>query len=239
MIKPVIGISANILTLDNGAERAAVSTEYIKAVSQAGGVPVMLPVITDQESIQQQLKIIDGLILSGGYDVDPLLFGEQPAEKLGYVCPERDFHEIELVRAAALAQIPILGICRGIQLINIAFGGTIYQDLSDVPGVIKHMQNAKNNIPTHTIEIAENSQLASILGPKAIVNSFHHQAVKNVAPGFRVTAWTADGVIEAIENSESEFFIGVQWHPEMMAATQPAMHNLLVSFIHAALSKNA
>lgn len=234
MSKPVIGISANVLTLDNGAERAAVSTDYIKVVAEAGGIPVILPVITDPASIKRQLQIIDGLILSGGYDVDPLLFGEQPAEKLGYVSPERDLHEIELVKAAAFAKMPVLGICRGIQLINIAFGGTIYQDLSDVPGVIKHMQNSKNYVPTHTVEIVEKSVLGNILGSKAVVNSFHHQAVKSAAPGFIVTARTLDGVIEAIENPESEFFVGVQWHPEMMASSQPGMLKLLKNFINAA-----
>ncbi|MPM42419.1 putative glutamine amidotransferase [bioreactor metagenome] len=234
MRKPIIGISANVLTLDNGAERAAVSTDYIKAVTEAGGVPVILPVITDMTSIQHQVILIDGLILSGGYDVDPLLFDEQPTEKLGYVYPERDFHEIELVKAAAFAKIPILGICRGIQLINIAFGGTIYQDLSEVPGVIKHMQNAKNYVPTHTIEIAEKSLLANIIGKRAVVNSFHHQAVRMVAPGFTITARTLDGVIEAIENPGSEFFVGVQWHPEMMSASRTCMLELLKSFINAA-----
>ncbi|MDD4600936.1 putative glutamine amidotransferase [bioreactor metagenome] len=234
MRKPVIGITANVLTLDNGAERAAISTDYVKAVELAGGVPILLPVVTDTTVIFQQVKLIDGLILSGGYDIDPLLFGEQPADKLGYISPERDHHEIQLVKAASDEKMPILGICRGIQLMNIAFGGTIYQDLTDVPKVIKHMQNAKKHVPTHTVELVEDSILGNFFGSSIVVNSFHHQAVKNVAPGFVIAAWTADGVIEAIENPTSDFFAGVQWHPEMMIESQPLMMDFFKRFIVAA-----
>lgn len=231
MRKPVIGITANILTLENCSERAAVGTDYVKVVEMAGGVPMILPVVTNKIIAQAQIMLIDGLILSGGYDVDPLLFGEQPDKRIGYVDPDRDNHEIWLVKSAAHLKLPVFGICRGIQLINIAFGGTIYQDLDAVPGVIKHMQNAKNSVSTHAITLSLGSTLSGILGSSAIVNSFHHQAVKEVAPGFVATACTADGIIEAIENPLSEFFVGVQWHPETLLARQPQMLELFERFL--------
>lgn len=236
MRKPVIGITANVITLNNGAERSAVSTDYINTIEQAGGIPMVLPVVFEKNTIRQQAEFIDGLLLSGGYDVDPLLFGEQPVEGLGYVDPDRDAHEMELTKIATLMNIPVLGICRGIQLINIAFGGTIYQDVRNVPGGIKHMQNARNNVPTHTVEIAAGSLLYSVFGHSVTTNSFHHQAIKDLAPGFIATARTLDGVIEGIEQPDSQFLVGVQWHPEMMAAKYPGMLELLKKFISAAKS---
>lgn len=233
MRKPVIGITANVITLDNGAERAAASPDYVKAIEMAGGIPILLPVVTDKEIIKRQAQLIDGLLLSGGYDINPLLFGEQPAEKLGYLTPERDLHELELAKIANSIQIPVLGICRGIQIMNVAFGGTIYQDIAELPGVIKHMQKAKNYVPTHAVEIMPNSLLESIVGNHLMVNSFHHQAVKDVALGFNIVGRSLDGVIEAIEKKDGQFFLGVQWHPEMMLSSEPLMLNVFRRFVAA------
>lgn len=234
MPKPIIGITANVITLDNGADRSAVGTDYITAVELAGGVPIVLPVVNGRTAIECQAELIDGLLLSGGFDVNPLLFGEEPAEKLGYVYTDRDIHEIELVKAANLKNIAVLGICRGIQLINVAFGGTIYQDLSAVSGAIKHMQNAKSFMPTHTVEIAARSLLYSIFGNSIVTNSFHHQALNIVAQELIVTARAQDGIIEGVEKPGDQFFVGVQWHPEMMTSRYSCMVELFRRFIWAA-----
>lgn len=236
MCKPIIGITANVLIAEGGAllpgtERVSVSNDYIKAVEQAGGVPLVLPVVTNKELIQHQAEIIDGLLLSGGYDVDPLLFGEEPAENLGYVYPERDLHELELIRVIQQNNKPILGICRGIQVINIAFGGTLYQDLAQLQGGIKHMQNAPKNVPTHTVRVTAGSILHTIFGDNVITNSFHHQAVKDVGSDFIISAKTKDGVVEGIEMVSERFVVAVQWHPEMMSESHVGMQRLFREFI--------
>ena len=235
MRKPIIGITANILITEGGAlpgtEKAAVSNDYIKAIENAGGVPIVLPVVTDKELIRCQAELIDGLLLSGGYDADPLLFGEEPAEKLGYVYPERDYHEIELIKAAYNANRPILGICRGIQVINIAFGGTLYQDLAEIQGGIKHMQNAPKDVATHTVRVIANTILHTLFGDNIVTNSFHHQAVKDLGSDLIISAKTKDGVVEGIEMTGKHFVVAVQWHPEMMASSHLGMKSLFREFV--------
>lgn len=238
MEKPLIGISANILISETGMfpgmERAYVNCDYVNSVVAGGGVPVILPVIEGDEAIEAQMKNIDGLILSGGYDVNPLLYGEEPAKSQEFIYPEIDEHDIRLIKSAYRMSKPILGICKGIQVLNVAFGGTLYQDLSHIEECfIKHSQNSRRDMAGHTVEILKHSKLNEILGDSIQTNSFHHQAVKDIAPNFIANAWSKDGVIEGIEMQGNAFVLGVQWHPEGMYKKHPAMVKLFKAFIDA------
>ena len=191
---------------------------YVQAVNNAGGAPLLLPPLAGAEVIERYLRLVDGVILSGGSDLDASLFGEEPLLGTGRVYPERDCFELALAGRALELDLPLLGICRGVQVLNIAAGGDIYQDIrSQVAGVLEHSQKAPRDYPWHGVELAAASILGSICGCEGMrVNSFHHQAVRTVAPGFKVAARAKDGVIEAIEGVEAKFALGVQWHPEAM-----------------------
>lgn len=222
MGKPMIGIAGNILIMEGGMfpglYRSYVNHDYVKSIEKSGGIPVILPVNNDADELASILSRLDGIVLSGGSDIDPLLYGEDPLPKLGFVFKEVDTFYDTLIHKAAQLHVPIFGICKGIQAINVAFGGTLYQDLEAQKGnVYKHTQQTPREIPSHRITIKKDSYL-SFLGERILVNSFHHQAIKEVAPGFKVSAHAADGVVEAIESMEEGFILGVQWHPEMMAS---------------------
>lgn len=223
MKKPRIGIAANMEMVETGIlpgiYRSYVNEDYIVSLEKAGCVPVMLPPVTGEENVKSQVECMDGVVLSGGYDIDPVLYGEQPLPRLGYVMSEVDRFYMEVIRAADELGKPVLGICKGIQALNVAFGGTLYQDLeSQKPGVIKHVQQAPRSNGSHEISVKPDSFIGSILPERHMVNSFHHQAVRKAAEGFRVTAVAGDGTVECIERQEGTFMCGVQWHPEMMAA---------------------
>ena len=221
---PVIGISAYS---EDG--RCQVNMTYVNSVRMAGGVPLVIPVTGDDSQIATILETIDGLLMTGGEDFDPLKwFGEEPVRGLGEVVPARDEFDIKLVRAAVAKGIPVLGICRGEQLLAVAFGGSLWQDIpSQVPSsYVKHRQSpTTGTVGTHTIDITKGSILADILGKdKAVVNTFHHQAVKDVPVGMKVTAVAADGIIEGLERSGKlkgfadggAMILGVQFHPEII-----------------------
>lgn len=235
-MKPFIGISGNII-IDQGGhfpgyERAYVNNDYIEAVTLAGGMPFIMPIVEDEDLIKQQVEQIDGLILSGGQDVNPLFYGEEPSQKLGSIFPKRDLYEQQLIRYAIKKKKPILAICRGMQILNVTCGGTLYQDISLIEGAsIKHNQHSIPSLPTHSVIIKEGTHLYRLYEDKTITNSFHHQAVKQVAPGFRIAALSKDGVIEAIEKEGNHFVVGIQWHPEMMAKKHEHMLNLFKCFI--------
>lgn len=212
--RPLIGISASH---SDGASR--VSGTYIRAILKAGGAPVILPAITDGAALRDLTATLDGLVLTGGADLNPLWYGEQPIQALQAVDPVRDLYELKLLQLAADRNIPILGICRGEQLMNVAFGGTLYQDIpSQRAGrPVKHVQDMPGESVSHHLSIPPGSQLAAITGQSDLmVNSLHHQAVNRVAPGFRAVAFAADSVIEAIEAWPDRPMLGVQWHPESL-----------------------
>ena len=231
--KPVIGITGNYEDLT-----CKLGQGYYKSVVQAGGVPLVIPPVSDSQVIVDTLERIDALILSGGGDINPLWAGEEPSPLLHGINQERDLPELLIARLAYNRQIPMLGICRGIQTLATAFGGKVAQDLSEVydsnykAQSIKHSQDADRSEPTHTVTLEKDSLLYRIYSDahqlsivncqlSIKVNSFHHQAV--VAPGekFRVVAKSPDGVVEAMENTEFKSIIGVQWHPECMEEGLP------------------
>lgn len=213
--RPVIGVSCSWSPTE-----ISVPTTYLDAVSRAGGLPVVIPLSNDPEILKQQVGRLDGLVLIGGGDFDPLLFGQEPMRALGKVTPERDAYDLALIRLAQAKGIPLLGICRGHQGINVANGGTLLQDIPSCYGKpsLKHQQSAGSVHGSHTVVLDRQSVLYGILqADSLVVNSFHHQAVDRPAPGFRVTARSADGIIEAIEKADGSPVIGVQWHPEALA----------------------
>lgn len=222
--KIIIGISSSVISDENGEfakyPRIYVNKDYVDAILKNGAIPVILPINQDSDIISAQIEMIDGLILSGGHDVFPHNYMEEPQQKLGEVFPDRDEYDFLLLKEAKKRKIPILGICRGLQLINVFEGGTLYQDLSYIKSnyeILKHSQDYGPTIKTHSIEIKENTILYDIFKEKNImVNSFHHQVIKDLAKDYIVSANAKDGVIEAIENVKYPFLLGVQWHPEML-----------------------
>jgi len=237
--KPIIGISSSIIVDDLGSfagyKRAYVNKDYVDAVVRAGGVPLIIPFTTNKEVIISQAQLIDGLILSGGHDINPYNYGQEPSQKIGEIFPERDIYEMILLEESKKRDIPILGICRGFQLINVAAGGTLYQDLSLIPGnILKHNQVSNPTLKTHKIEIKKNSFISSIFGKETMVNSFHHQAIDKVANDFIVVARASDGVVEAIEHKTYKFLVAVQWHPEMLAVNCEKARVLFSKFVEEA-----
>jgi len=238
MKKPIIGInSSRVIKHETPYSHSVIeSLSNVESVIKAGGIPIILPILCDEESIRRQLQLLDGVILSGGVDINPLVYNEEPSPKLGYIFPDKDTFDLLIVKIACELNKPILAICRGHQILNIAFGGTLYQDLSDMEDCyIKHQQQTKDGAATHTIDITPNSILHSILGSSIVTNTFHHQAIKDLAPGFKVTAYSKDNVIEAIEKCDKKFVVGVQFHPEIMTAyNDKNMLKLFEAFITAA-----
>ena len=209
---PVIGLTGNF---QDG--NCMLAEGYYQSILKAGGTPFIIPCYDNTDALINTLEKLDGILLTGGADINPLFFGEEPVKELHGINPRRDRQELLLTRLAADRQIPILGICRGIQTMNAAFGGPLYQDIhSQMEGTrIKHSQELDRSYASHTVTIEKDTLLHNLFKADTIaVNSFHHQAVKEAAPGFRVCARATDGVIEAMESTEYKSMLGVQWHPE-------------------------
>jgi putative glutamine amidotransferase len=219
MSRPRIGV-AGVTREWNGQARTGVNVNYVRAVLAAGGLPILLlPELSPEETVEL-FGECDGLLLTGGEDVAPLHYGAEPHPKLGTVDPRRDANELALIAEARARDLPILGICRGIQVCNVAFGGTLFQDLpSQRPSKIDHDPPTPRDTRSHRIEIEEASRLGGILGTTMLeANSFHHQAVDRVGDGLVVTAHAPDGVIEGLESANpEEWIVAVQWHPEELA----------------------
>lgn len=240
MKKNIIGISASMMyeekdTFFLGYKYSYVADNYVRAVSESGGVPLILPIIEDDFQIEEQVKLLDGLILSGGFDIDPKFYNEEPMGKLGALFPERDEFELKLIKYALKYKVPMLGICRGFQLLNVAFGGNLYQDISYRPNsFVKHCQDAEPQKCTHSIDIQKESSLFEIAEQKDLerVNSYHHLALKDVAKDFKVVATAKDGIVEAIEYLKDDLYIlGLQFHPEMMFQTNNFAKNIFKKFL--------
>ncbi len=211
--RPMIGLTGNCADID-----VTIRNYYHKQIVAAGGVPVIIPPVADKDVIINTLECLDAIILTGGADYNPLWAGEEPSAKLHHINAQRDLPELLITRLAYNRNIPMLGICRGIQTLAMALDGKVIQDISEtIPNTIKHSQDADTCEPTHSVSVAEGSMLHDVYGKdKLYVNSFHHQAVGDCGPKFIVTAKANDGVVEAIESSEYRKIMGVQWHPECM-----------------------
>lgn len=237
MTRPCIGITVSHL---EEPSRHQLPSDYVTSVSRAGGVPLLLPILDDAGGAGEVLDRIDGLLLSGGVDIDPLEFGQEPVPGLGRVSPERDLTDLALCRGALERGMPVLGICRGVQVLAVAAGGTLLQDLhTGAPGAVKHQQQAPGWYATHTVIIEPGTAVHRMLGEppggRSTVNSYHHQAVDRVPAGFVVSASSTDGIIEAVEaRGGGGFAVGVQWHPERMVDRHPAQLGLFTGLVEAA-----
>ncbi len=237
-MKPIIGVTPNFI--NDPYEGVAVPYTYLRSIEAAGGVPLVLPVIRDESLADRLVGVLHGLLLSGGVDVDPSEFGEDPHPKLGPVSPERDLVELAVARRALEHDMPVLAICRGIQLLNVAAGGTIVQDIeAQLEAPIKHRQQAPRWHASHRVTVQSGSKLETLVkegvnGGELWVNTFHHQSVKKPAPLFVVSATAPDGVIEAIESTGHSFVVGVQWPPEGMWEHHPHFLGLFEGLVGAA-----
>ncbi len=233
-MRPLIGITTFVMQ-NPRKPFAAVSRNYERSVQRAGGTPLLLPISTDKDVLDDYISLIDGLLITGGEkDVNPQLYGENPIKELEMIFPERDECEMYLFEKALKKNIPILGICRGMQLMNVAAGGSLYQDIfSQLPDVLGHLP-LKMPVDElyHQVNLEADSLVAEIFATtRMMVNSFHHQAVKEVADSFAITARSDDNIIEAIEHRSHAFVVGIQWHPEDLTARHPQFRKLFDAFI--------
>lgn len=222
-MRPLIGITC---TFNQAEDRACLARRYIQAVEAAGGVPVLVGP-AGAGTLGELAGHLAGLLLSGGGDLDPVFFGEEPRPGLGEISPLQDALELTVTARMKDLGRPVLGICRGAQVINVALGGSLYQSIAgQVPGAWKHFQDAPRSYRTHGVTVAEGSLLAAVMGSGVLrVNSFHRQAVARPAPGLKITARASDGVVEGIEDEKGQF-LGVQWHPEWLWEEEPRFRAL-------------
>ncbi|GIV83696.1 MAG: peptidase C26 [Candidatus Roseilinea sp.] len=223
---------------DHEKRRFTLGKNYVNSLVACGAIPVLLPTVVSLESWRGMYESADGVLLSGGGDVDPALFGEPQHEKTYGVDPERDRVEMTLARWALQDDKPLFAICRGIQVVNVALGGSLIQDLPSQQGSnVPHDGTAngfERHQAAHTVRIAPGTHIAQIIGPgETEVNSFHHQALKKIADGLIVTSRAPDGVVESVELPGKRYYIGVQWHPEEMAADREDMLRLFRAFVEA------
>ena len=219
MQHPLIGITVHPETAPDRAVLARLVDNIVASVERAGGLPVLIPLGLSEATLAQLFGRLDGLLLSGGGDIDPARYGGAGHPAVGGVDATRDRVELELARWAVRSAKPTFGICRGMQVLNVACGGTLYQDISEVPGAQRHTfyPDLPDDLLAHPVQLAEESRLARIVGRQLIeVNSLHHQACRDIAPGFEVVAQAPDGLIEAIEVRDHPFALAVQWHPEVL-----------------------
>lgn len=233
-LKPIIGIT----TYEEEVKGYhTLNTNYINAVFNAGGIPITIPIIHDEEDYDYYLNIIDGIIFSGGIDVSPLSYGENPINEVKNISSIRDKYELGLLKRAYEKKLPILGICRGCQLINVSLGGTLYQDINvQVPNALGHCPGPQLLEELyHAINIKEGTRLHSIFDKKRIyVNSFHHQAINKLGENIKIAAISDDGIVEAIESTDDRFLIGVQFHPEALQKKYLEFQGIFKELINAA-----
>jgi putative glutamine amidotransferase len=235
-MKAIIGLT----TFLGGRSRSflsSVNDDYIYSVSAGGGVPVNIPISHNEEDYDSYIDILDGILFTGGDDILPIYYGENPLKEVDSICSVRDEHEFKLFNKAYEKKMPIFGICRGAQLINVALGGNLYQDInSQIRDSLGHYPSQSSDDELyHSVKIKKESKLWNIFNEdKIYVNSFHHQSVKKLGSNLIATAVSEDGIIEGIESTEDRFLIGVQWHPECLTKRYPTFLKLFRTFIEAA-----
>ena len=235
-MKPVIGITTNNITNSYGQHLVQLQRSYVKAVMDAGGVPLLIPSLVAEDGWDAVYSRLDGVLFSGGGDISLDYFRGDPHPRIDDVDLERDSVELKMVQAAASDGKPFLGICRGCQVVNVALGGTLYTHLPDqLPNALDHSYPGNmRTVLVHDVKIEEGTRIAEIMGePILKVNSLHHQGLKDIAPALRVTGHAPDGLVEAIELPNHPFGLAVQWHPEWLT-DQDATRNLFRKFVEAA-----
>lgn len=232
MTKPIIGIGSDVLRQKGERDRAFAFTTYVDSLRRAGAVPVVIP--PQPENAEEIVDSLDGILLAGGDDCDPTAYGEQAHPTVEPMDSRRQGNDLTLARVARQRGIPTLGICLGVQMMNVAAGGTLIQDIdSELRTDIEHASEPSDR-HRHDVLIEDNTRLAQIVGESELnVNSSHHQAIRHVGQGLRVTALAPDGIIEGIEDPSHPFYVGVQWHPEDMA-TEKSAESLFGAFVDAA-----
>lgn len=231
--KPLIGI---ITIIDAQAvPRVSVNINYQNAVIRAGGIPVLLPVTKEEELLAVYTDMCDGFLFSGGQDISPCRYGELPSRLTGPSSLLLDDYQLKLMKLVLDSRKPFIAICRGIQVLNVALGGTLYQDLTEFSHTVaKHMQETDRGDVSHPVTIQEDTLLYQLLGSRIWTNSYHHQALKNIPDSLKAAAHSDDGVVEAVEVRDYPFGIGIQWHPEAMMACDDTMLPLFSAFIREA-----
>ena len=239
---PLIGITADLSGVPaNGTNPAQELTlflpqRYCRTIQEVGGIPLILPPIASQSGLHRILQCLDGVLISGGnFDIHPSYYGEKPIRALGVIKKERTAFELELVDLALSQNLPLLGICGGAQAINVALGGSLYQDIAtQLPNAAEHELGAKRDKGGHPVLIHSGTHLRQIVQRQTMeVNTTHHQAVRKVGKGLVVNATAEDGLIEGLESSNHSFVLGVQWHPEILAPKDPCQRRIFSSFISA------
>ncbi|MDO4432801.1 MAG: gamma-glutamyl-gamma-aminobutyrate hydrolase family protein [Aerococcaceae bacterium] len=243
-MKPIIGITCNQNILpDNTYHPFKINyspTGFAAAIEKAGGIPMLIP-IGNPELAMEYAQVIDGLLLTGGQDVSPSLYNEEPRLTLGETLPERDAIEVKLIEATLQQNKPLLGVCRGMQLINVVLGGSLYQDLPTEANItVQHIQKAQPENATHSVRVESNSHLSTIIPDGKMVNSIHHQGIKQLAPTLNAVAWSQDHIIEAYEKiDDNTSIIGIQWHPELSYEKHPESLHLFADFVQRANKRKA
>ena len=231
-MKPIVGV---IPLVDEGRESLWMLPGYMEGIAAAGGLPVMLPLDDDCGDLAQLCGMCHGILLTGGHDVSPEFYGAQRLDTCGACSPERDRMEAALLKLAMEADKPVLGICRGIQFLNAALGGTLWQDLpSQHPSDVGHQQAAPYDVPAHSVAILPDTPLMNLLQTDALmVNSYHHQAVRELAAPLKAMAVSPDGLVEAAQHPKHRFVWGVQWHPEFAWKSDPSARIIFKAFVDA------
>ena len=241
MRKPLIGLTSSHIPDPSGRPAFGINTPYAKSVTNANGLPVLIPLNLSNGDLDMLLIRLDGILFTGGYDINPRQYGNRPHPKVEGIDADRDRIEIHLVQSAIRVGKPFLGVCRGCQVINVALGGSLYEDLPEqFPGEVHHdNHHLPRNYLAHIVNISSDSQLAQILTSASIqVNSLHHQGVRTLAEELRVTAIAPDGLIEAFELPSHPFGLAVQWHPEELQEHK-SMRGLFREFIHSCQTFNS
>lgn len=231
MSKPIIGL---IPLVDEEKESYWMLPGYMKGIEEAGGIPIMLPLTDDENTISQIADKFDGFLFTGGHDVSPKLYGEDKLTECGEICKKRDEMEKILLKHIILLDKPLLGICRGIQIINVCLGGNLYQDIpTQIYTTIEHHQKPPYEIPVHKVEIVKNSPLEKLLGQEQLeVNSYHHQAIKHLSNRLKPMAYSEDRLIESVYMPDKSFVWAVQWHPEFLYVNDKNSKKLFNEFIY-------
>lgn len=242
---PLIGITADVFepSASRGEFREPIlflAERYCRAVEAAGGIALILPANALGKKLHRLLDRLDGVVISGGnFDIHPSYFGEKPIRQLGAIKAERTEFELQLIAAALKRDLPVLGICGGAQAINVALGGSLYQDIAaQLPHAGQHQKGAKKHLGGHRVRVQPGTRLYDIVQKGSIeVNTTHHQSVKTLGRNLVINAVAGDGVVEGIESTRHRFVLGVQWHPEVLALRQPLQRRIFSSFIAACGSR--